>query len=180
MLRNRSVILRALEPDDLKAVFTWRNELDYLQLFAHNPAIISYDDFLLEQKRLSVGRHLQFAVEIERGSKIIGVLYTYDFDRIHGHMFIGGYMSKPFRGLGYGAVGLALLISYLFKSFPVHKVYLDVVSNNSPSLRMLKKFGFGEEGRFKEHHYDDGHRYDMVRFAAYRDCLTKVRSLLKL
>lgn len=92
--------------------------------------------------------------------------------------FWGGYIGNEFRDTGYGAVGLAVFISYLFKFFPLRKIYFEAFEYNGPSLSMLQNFGFVEEGRFKKHRFYNGGYHDVLRFALHRDCISKVELLL--
>ena len=174
-----STRLRPLEESDLQTLYAWRNQSDFLSLFSPRRTIVSYEKFVAEHKRdMERERHLQFIAEIVGKNKVLGTIYSYNLNLVDGNVFIGGYMPKDTRGLGYGAVSCALLISYLFEFFPLHKIYFEVLGYNKFSLPMLRNFGFVEEGRFKEHRFYNGGRHDLIRMAAYRDCLERTQLLL--
>jgi len=44
---------------------------------------------------------------------------------------------------------------------------------------MMRTAGLKEEGVFKGHRFFGGERHDVVRFAAYRDSLDRIRALDK-
>jgi len=178
-LENRSIKLRPLEEKDLPTLYVWRNEPEFLSLFSPRRTIVNYEKFMLEHKRdMERERHLQFIVETTGRDKILGTIYSYNLNLVDGHLFIGGYMPRDTRGLGYGAISCALFIAYLFEFFPLNKIYFEALDYNKFSLPMLRNFGFVEEGRFKEHRFYNGHRYDLIRLAVYRHNLEKIWLLL--
>lgn len=174
-----SVRLRPLEESDIRTLYIWRNESDFLSLFSQRRTVVSYEKFVAEHKRdMERERHLQFIAEIAGKNKVLGTIYSYNLNLVDGHVFIGGYMPKDTRGFGYGAISCALYIAYLFEFFPLHKIYFEALGYNKFSLPLLQNFGFVEEGRFREHRFYDGGRHDLVRMAVYRDGLGKIQSLL--
>lgn len=171
--------LRPLEEGDLQTLYVWRNESNFLSLFSPRRTVVSYEKFVAEHKRdMERERHLQFIVEIVGRNRVLGTIYSYNLNLVDGHVFMGGYMPKDTRELGYGAISCALYISYLFEFFPLHKIYFEALGYNKYSLPLLQNFGFIEEGRFKEHRFYDGGRHDLIRMAVYRDGLGKIQSLL--
>ncbi|MEK7148386.1 MAG: GNAT family protein [Patescibacteria group bacterium] len=178
-LENRRIRLRPVEEKDLPTLYMWRNEFDFLSLFSPHRNIINYEKFVVEHKRdTDKSRHIQFVVESIRGNAAVGIAYSYNLSTTDGYVFLGGYIAKTSRGNGYGAIAMAMVISYLFQFFPLHKIYFEVYEYNEQSISMLQNFGFVEEGRFKGHRFYDGKRHDVLRFALYRDELDKVKSLL--
>lgn len=174
-----SIRLRPLEESDLQALYIWRNQSEFLSLFSPRRTIVSYEKFVSEHRRdTERERHLQFIAEMAARNKVLGTIYSYNLNLVDGYVFIGGYMPGNTRGFGYGAISCALLISYLFEFFPLHKIYFEALGYNKFSLPMLQNFGFIEEGRFKEHHFYDGERHDLIRMAVYRDSVCVIRSLL--
>ncbi len=171
--------LRPLEESDLRTLYVWRNESEFLSLFSPRRTVVSYEKFVAEHKRdMERERHLQFIAENEEKAEALGTIYSYNLNLVDGYVFMGGYMPKETRGFDYGAICCALYISYLFEFFPLHKIYFEALGYNKFSLPMLQNFGFIEEGRFKEHRFYDGERHDLIRMAAYREGLEKIQSLL--
>lgn len=171
--------LRPIGENDLQTLYVWRNQSDFLRLFSPRRTVVSYEKFVAEHKRdTERERHLQFIAEKAGKSKVLGTVYSYNLNLVDGHVFIGGYMPGDTRGLGYGAISCALYISYLFEFFPLYKIYFEAVDYNKFSLPMLRNFGFIEEGRFREHHFYNGERHDLIRMAVYRGGLEKIQSLL--
>lgn len=117
-------------------------------------------------------------IESVKAGKVMGMIYSYNFNLTDGHVFMGGYIPEEFRKKGYGAIACAMLVAYLFEFFPLHKIYFEALEYNKLSQSMLQNFNFVEEGKFKEHRFYNGKRHDLLRFAAYRTCLSKIQPLL--
>lgn len=178
-LENRRIRLRPVEDKDLPTLYVWRNEFDFLSLFSPHRNTINYEKFVIEHKRdTDKSRHLQFIAESVSRNVAVGMTYSYDLSLTDGYVFLGGYVASASRRSGCGAIGMAMVISYLFKFFPLNKIYFEVFAYNGPSISMLQNFGFVEEGRFKGHRFYDGKYHDVLRFALYRDKLDKVNSML--
>lgn len=171
--------IHPLNESDYPALYKWRNEADFLSLFSARRSVVNYEKFVSEQKQdLEKNRHLQFVGESISKNVPVGTVYSYNLNMIDGHVFIGGYVDKEFRRTGYGAISCALLITYLFKYFPLYKIYCEVVEYNKPSISMVRNFGFIEEGRFTGHRFCDGGYQDILRFAIYRDGLDKIQQFV--
>lgn len=170
---------RPLEESDYPTLYKWRNELDFLSLFSPRRNIVNYEKFVSEQKLdTERTRHLQFIGESISKNIPLGTIYSYNLNMMDGNVFIGGYADKDFRGVGYGAISCALFVTYLFRFFNLHKIYFDVLGYNEPSISMLQNFNFVEEGRFKGHRFYNGEYHDLIRFAVYRDGLSKIHDFV--
>jgi len=115
---------------------------------------------------------------ILRGDISIGTIYAYSLNLTDRHLFVTTYITKEFQGLGYGPEVFALFIEYLFENLPLYKVYTDVYSYNTNSVRCLKKAGFVEEGRFVGHRLVNGTRYDMMRLALFKESTDLIKSFV--
>ena len=178
-LENSRIRLRPIEEKDLSTLYVWRNEHDFISLFSPHRNVINYEKFIVEHKRdTDKSRHMQFIAESVRRKVSIGMTYSYDISLTDGYVFLGGYTPRAFRRNGYGAIGMSMVILYLFRFFPLHKIYFEVFEYNVPSISMLQNFGFVKEGRFKGHRFYDGKYHDVLRFALYRNKMDKINSLL--
>jgi len=65
-------------------------------------------------------------------------------------------------------VGIARFVDQLFVNYPTRKVYCEVYGFNRQSLRWLQRFGFGEEGRFRDYIWWDGRFWDVCVFSLDR------------
>ena len=111
--------------------------------------------------------------------KSIGFIYSFGLNLTDGYVFINTFIGESSRQKGYGAEASVLLTCYLFNSFPLFKVYYEAFGYNNSSLSMMRTAGLHEEGCFRGHRFWEGEHHDVVRFAAYRDRLDRIRRLEK-
>lgn len=108
-------------------------------------------------------RHLQLMI-LAKGEPA-GTIYSYGFNPTDRYVFITIYVAREFENTGCGVEAFVLFALYLFKTFQLFKIYLDVYSYNAASLRLLSDERFILEGKFRGHRRIGEKRYDLFRFA---------------
>ncbi len=72
-----------------------------------------------------------------------------------------GYLIGPgYRGNGYAADALVLLLDYLFNNLKLNRVHAQTGAFNAASISLLERHGFKLEARLRQHHEVDGTLYD--------------------
>jgi RimJ/RimL family protein N-acetyltransferase len=79
-----------------------------------------------------------------------------------------GIGDANYWGKGYGSDGLSLLLRFGFNELGLHRIGLNVISNNTRAIRLYEKTGFSYEGTQREAVYRDGQRLDMVYYGILR------------
>jgi RimJ/RimL family protein N-acetyltransferase len=101
--------------------------------------------------------------------KFVGFIYSAKYDRENGHLDISIYIDYEYRkGLMAAEVGI-LFCDYLFKNYPIRKIYLSSYSDNITSLEFSKSAGFSEEGRLIKHKYFNGKYHDLITLGLFRE-----------
>lgn len=178
MLESSRIRLRPVEEKDYPLLHKWRNESKFLALVSPKRELVNFDKFALEMKRaFERDRHLQFMIELKETGLAVGTIYSFGLNLTDGYVFINVYVDEKYERFGYGAQAGILLLCYLFDFFPIFKVYFDVFGYNSHSLSTLTSAGFKEEGRFVGHRFYEGQRFDVIRFAAFRDSIQRIRKI---
>lgn len=144
--KNKRVVIKELNMSFLKEMHKWHNDDDlYLTLFGkcNHPSIAAERRwiskyFLIDRSNLFRG------VIINEKNTPIGAAYLFFDNNIDSksaelHIFIG---EKKYRGLGYGAEAINLLIKYATKKANVSSINLSVFKDNEPALKLYKKCGF--------------------------------------
>jgi len=179
ILETRRLRLRPIEEKDFLILHRWRNEKEYIQMCSNRRNPVNFERFVVELKHdLGKNRHLQLLIEVKDGNTPIGTIFSFDLNSIDGYVFIATYIIGEYQKRGYGAEASILFLCYFFDHFPLHKIYFETFEYNQHSLSTLRTAEFIEEGRFKEHRFFEGKRYDVIRFAAYRSCLMKMKKIL--
>ncbi|SDZ57973.1 ribosomal-protein-alanine N-acetyltransferase [Evansella caseinilytica] len=110
-------------------------------------------------------RVLHWGVEWKAANKIVGTGGFKHWDRIARHAEIGGCVSREFMGRGLATEGLAALLEYGFTTMSLNKIYGLTNEKNIRALRIMKKFGFRQEGRLREHQLLDGCYSDVLLYS---------------
>ncbi len=143
--------LRALEPDDLEALYNWEN----------NPAIWQLGQTLkpfsrdilrkyLETAQLDIfeTRQIRFVIhKVDEPDKAVGLIDLYDFDPYHLRAGVGILIGEVAeRKQGYAKEALKLLCQYSFEILMLHQLFCSIPASNEPSIKLFKKTGFVKTG----------------------------------
>lgn len=158
------VFLRILEPDDLERVYKWHNDLSlYRDLIGtHHFVSRATVEKWLNQKGSFSNNEINFAICLKSNSQHIGNAYIreinwIDRNGVGPHLFIGDVDQ---RHKGYGKQAMNLILDYAFNTMGLNRLYGTIVGHNESSLRMCISVGFVEEGRLRQHIYQDGKFHD--------------------
>ena len=148
-------------------LFQWRNNQRFINYCSTRRNEVTLSEFSKElDGDLKRDRHLQCLILLR--DKPIGTIFAYGLNRTDGYVYVTTYIDDTQEKSGYGAEAFALFILHLFKSLELYKIYADVYSHNTHSLKCLKNAGFVEEGRFMGHRLYQNKRYDLVRLSFFR------------
>lgn len=113
------------------------------------------------QERARHFYHDFFLICSDDHSLILGIVYSYDMKMNNGHCKIAIYIKPEFRSEGIGAIAALKMIDYLFRAYPLRKIYSEVYDYNRESLASNLDAGFSEEACLKEYRYFNGEYYDL-------------------
>lgn len=173
----RGVVLTEVTESDLQILFKWRNSSHYMNSCSTRRNILDLDQFKNELiSDFKKDRHIQYMIKF--GLKPIGTIYSYNLNKTDGFVYVTTYLEKGNEHRGYGAIAFSLFVNFLFESLELFKIYCDVYSYNTESLKVLKNAGFVEEGVFKGHRFLNNKRYDLIRLAFFKEMLPNKKALL--
>src|SRR5690606_22473244 len=90
------------------------------------------------------------------------VVYFYNIGKTNSNAFWGFYAAEgSARGVGSRMEYEAL--QYAFHDLNLHKLNCEVIATNDKVLRLHKKFGFLQEGLFRDFHFNGHEHVDVVR-----------------
>lgn len=178
-LETRHIKLRPLTSNNAATLFKWRNDQQFLQNCSHRRSATNCNEFVAELKRdFERDRHLQFMIERKFDGEPIGTIYSYDYKRVDGYAFITTFIADGFRKRGYGAEADALFLMYLFEKFKLFKIYMEMYEYNREAISAALRGGFIEEGKFKKQRLFNGARYDVIRYALFRENIPRISEFL--
>ena len=79
--------------------------------------------------------------------------------------YVGYWCDTRLTGRGVTTAGVALAVDHCFGPVGLHRLEATVRPENAPSLRVLAKLGFREEGMFRRYLDVDGAWRDHLCFA---------------
>lgn len=111
---------------------------------------------------------VQLVARTSAGGEPAGLLVAYDADLAHGHARLGAVFAPEHAGTGLPANASALFVRYLFHTFPLRKLYLEIPGFNWDQLRSGAGRLFTVEGVLRAHDYYAGRYWDKHLCAIYR------------
>ena len=151
-MENKTLLLRALEPEDLDILYEWENNQE---LWKYGSTLMPYSKFALRDylanslHGIVYSRQLRL-MAIEKTTKIaIGTVDIFDYDPIHQRAGIGILVDAPYRRKGWGSDILRLTAHYAFNVLHLNQLYAYIPISNTNSFNLLKKCGYIEAGILK-------------------------------
>ena len=116
------------------------------------------------RREARAGRALPFAVTYDDelvGQVTVSTVVRGAFDSAS----VGYWVDERVAGRGVTPTALALVVDHCFRTANLHRVEAAVRPDNAPSLRVVRKLGFREEGLHPRYLYIDGAWRDHRGFA---------------
>lgn len=110
---------------------------------------------------------VQFVVRRVEDSVPVGQLVAYGDEPSLRHTYLGAVFHPLCSGTGLAAQAVSLFVRYLFHTFPLNKIYMEVPGVNWPQLQSGQGILFQVEGVLKDHDYYAGRYWDKYLCAIY-------------
>lgn len=155
-----SISLRALEMDDLDALYDIENDIDVL---TEGISTTPYSREMLRQyialnqSDLYADRQLRLAISDE-GGDVLGLVDLTDFEPKHNRAQLGIVVRRMYRRSGIGSEAIRLLKDYARRVAHLHQLYCIISASNEASICMARAVGFEEKATLREWIFD-GHEY---------------------
>jgi len=150
-LKNETIRLRALEPEDLEILYRWENDSS---IWLTGNTLAPYSRFALRDyiektltEDLYAMRELRLMIVGKNDEKRIGILDMFDFDPFHSRAGIGILVAPEHQSQGIGSQALELFIQYAFHFLKLKQLYCHIPENNLISLALFQKVGFEIAGK---------------------------------
>lgn len=159
------VFLRALEDTDIEATFRWHNDSQLYENLG-DPfrfvAKISEANWIRTRSTFS-DQEINLAICLTRTRIHIGNCYVRNIDWVARtaalHVFIG---DRKQRGKGYGASAVEQVLRHAFCDIGLNRIWLEVLKDNVPAIKLYKKCGFVQEGCLRGHRFKNGRLKDVL------------------
>lgn len=152
-LENDLVLIRALEPSDVSALYEWENDISVWPFTStyipfNRTTLITYSQSVQD---IFAEKQYRFVIESKELKKAIGFIDLFDFDAVQGRAGTGILIAgEENRGKGYGKSALELLIRYANEVLMLRILFANITSGNAASINIFESCGFKKCGTKKE------------------------------
>lgn len=163
--------LRAIEPEDLEAVYEIENDRDIWDVGATN---VPYSRFAISQYIINTqndiyaDRQLRMMAENQHG-QIVGIVDLTDYAPRHNRAEVGIVIIKKWRKQGFAYAALNAIKEYARHTIHLHKLYAIIAQDNEAAIRLFKKAGFIEETTLQDWLYNGKTYMNAIMFVYNED-----------
>lgn len=153
LLENKTIKLRAIEPEDLEVLYKWENDTD---VWKYGSAMSPYSKYILRQYIIDAqtdifeSKQLRFMITLHQQDSVIGMIDLYDFDGLNSRCGVGIYIDPEYRRGGFAKQALNLLQNYTFDFLNINQLYALIPENNKASLKLFLSSKFSKSGTLKQ------------------------------
>lgn len=152
MLKSKTILLRAPEPQDIDFLYHLENDV---KLWHVTQTFRPFSRFEMEQYVLMAekdpysARQVRFMIELLKG-ETIGTVDLFEIDAHNKRAGVGIVIVEGYRKKGYAFNALELIIKYAFDRLDLHQLYCNIEVDNEESLKLFKKCNFEISGIKKD------------------------------
>lgn len=143
--------LRKLKLEDQDAMLEWMENPKISCFFRFDYEDINKDSvvkFIMESEKNQKNKH--YAI-VEDGDEYLGTISLKNIDFQNGNAEYAISLREKAIGKNIARQATDLILYIAFIQLELHKVYLNVTSENVRAIRFYEKYGFIYEGEFLEH-----------------------------
>ncbi|MEO8588406.1 MAG: GNAT family N-acetyltransferase, partial [Flavobacteriales bacterium] len=141
-LTTNRLVLRALTPDDVEAVFALRSDPVAMR-YVPRPLATSLEEAathiatILEAQRANTS--LQWAITIKGDPTMVGIMGFWRMQKEHYRAEIGYMLAPRFWGAGIITEAIAAVVDHAFAQLGFHSIEAIIDPDNPASMRVLEK-----------------------------------------
>lgn len=144
-LSHEKVVLREKSITDAARDFAWRADEELAELDAAAPLRMAFPEYLMfyaEELDYPSPRRQRFAIDTLDGEHIGNCMY-YDINETQGECELGIMVGdRAYWNKGYGTMAVEALLSHIFSSTRMRRVYLHTLDWNIRAQKAFAKAGF--------------------------------------
>lgn len=138
------VRLRAMEPEDLDALYRIENDRDVWDVGENNVPYSRYilHDYIANASAdIYADKQVRMVVENEEG-QLVGVADVVNFCPSHARAEVSIVICREHRNKGYARAAIRQIMEYALRTLHLHQLYAVVREDNMPSLNLFSSLGF--------------------------------------
>lgn len=138
------VRLRAMEPEDLDALYRIENDRNVWDVGENNVPYSRYilHDYIANASAdIYADKQVRMVVENEEG-QLVGVADVVNFCPSHARAEVSIVICREHRKKGYARAAIRQIMEYALRTLHLHQLYAVVREDNMPSLNLFSSLGF--------------------------------------
>lgn len=168
VLETQRLILRRRLLSDLPVLITLRNAIR-----------IRTEEEIREQmekteKEIDANNLVAWSVTLRENGRMIGDISFWRILKEHYRAEIGYSLLEEFRQKGFATEAMRVVLDYGFRTMQLHSVEANVGPENTASVRLLEKYGFVQEGYFRENYVVNGKFVNSASYSLLVDDYNKL------
>lgn len=173
-MENR-IYLRALELDDYKVSYKWRNDPDIQNMVGGPNFFVSLEkEKKWVEAAINDNNRIVLAICLKSNDKYIGNIMLQEIDWInrtaHLPILIG---DKEAWGKGYGTEARMMMLKFAFDQRGLQRIFALVLDTNEASIKLHEKCGYVKEGVLRKAVYKNGRFCNQIIMAVLKEDFEK-------
>jgi len=165
----KNISLHPYEDSFFDFIYNCYQDYDSRFLFTNDFVIISRNEFWdYINRKISYDFHDFMIIQNNLTNLPIGFIYTYNYDKQNDFIYFSIYLDEKSRNSLTFAVAGMIFFNYIFKYYPIRKIYCSLFDYNTINKKIFKNAGFKFEGKLSEYRYYNRKYHDMNIFALFR------------
>ncbi|QQZ29928.1 UDP-4-amino-4,6-dideoxy-N-acetyl-beta-L-altrosamine N-acetyltransferase [Thiothrix subterranea] len=175
-MQNTFGLLRNIEENEIELMLSWRNH-PTIRANMYNQHEITIDEHVIWWNKVKSSKTEKYFLYELKGVAT-GIVGFNNINKQNNNSSWAFYAS-PEAAKGTGTKMEFLALEYAFNILNLHKLYCEVLSFNSSVIKLHKKFGFSEEGIFREQYCKDNHYINIHRLGLLKAEWTEKKDVMK-
>jgi RimJ/RimL family protein N-acetyltransferase len=165
MFTLNEVTLRPLELADIDQLYVWESDSELNILSGWGPRRSRAAFHQRYGRRITEPEADLYMFGIEVEERLVGYVQLALIDISERRAAVGIVLGdRTVWGRGIASTALRILLDYAFTGRNLERIYAEVYSFNTRSLRLFERVGFQHEGVLRQHEIHNGSRQDMHVF----------------
>jgi ribosomal-protein-alanine N-acetyltransferase len=167
-IKTNRTILRRFTQETFDSIYSDMSQDEQLDVLG----ITSIEELWEEKEKYKKGlsthnkRFLYYQLIDNKTSNIIGWCGFHTWYTDHNRAEIGyGFFDDDYKNKGIMSEVIALVVNYGFNNMNLERIEAFVGPNNTPSIKLLKRMKFKQEGLLKHHYFYNNKMEDSIVFA---------------
>ncbi|MBQ9232223.1 MAG: GNAT family N-acetyltransferase [Prevotella sp.] len=163
-MMEKIVRLRAIEPEDLDALYMIENDRSLWNVGRTNVPYSRYTlhDYIAHASSdIYTDRQVRLIIEDERG-EVMGIADIVSFDPQHLRAELGIVIKTAYRRQGVAKAAVKDILQYALEILHLHQVYVIIDEQNAAAQNLFNKLAFKESARLTDWLYDGNRYHDAI------------------